>query len=69
MNVPKNERVMLTYVFDGVDCYKVTRNIIGKYTLYKIIDNTLHKLKTSESASDFDAIVIKDREVIVCKSR
>lgn len=61
MKIPKNEKIMLTYVFEGVDCYIVTQNILEKYTLYKITENSLKKLKTSESASDFDDIVKKDR--------
>lgn len=61
MKMPKNEQAMLTYVFDGADCYTVTRNALGKYTLYKIIENTLQKIKTSESAKDFDEIVKRDR--------
>ena len=69
MKIPKNETILLTYVFEGVDCYTVTRNILGKYTLYKIIDSDYQKMKTVESAEDFDRVVKKDREVIVCKSR
>jgi hypothetical protein len=52
-----------------VDCYAVTRNILGKYTLYKITNGDYQKMKTAESAEDFDRVVKKDREVIVCKSR
>ena len=69
MKIPKNEQALLTYVFEGVDCYTVTRNILGKYTLYKITDDGYQKIKTVESAEDFDRVVEKDREVIVCKSR
>lgn len=61
MKTPKNEKMLLTYVFEGVDCYTVTRNILGKYTLYKTINNDWQKLKTAESAVDFDDIVKKDR--------
>lgn len=61
MKIPKNEMTVLTYVFDGVDCYAVTRNILGKYTLYKITDNDYQKLRTAESPLEFDKLVEKDR--------
>lgn len=61
MKTPKNEAVLLTYVFEDVICYIVTRNILGKYTLYKTKDDVWQKLKTSDSASDFDELVNKDR--------
>lgn len=61
MKVPKNEKIVLTYVFDGIDCYLVTQSTLGQYTLYKIQDNNLSKLKTAESVLKFDDIVNKDR--------
>ena len=61
MKIPKNEKILLTYVFEGVDCYTVTRNILEKYTLYKLTNNDWQKLKTSESAVDFDELIKKDR--------
>lgn len=61
MNIPKQEKTVLTYVFDGVGCYTVTQNNLQKYTLYKIIDNGYQKLKTSNTPLDFDEIVKKDR--------
>lgn len=61
MKTPKNETVLLVYIFEGVECYTVTRNIFGKYTLYKTTGDDWQKLKTSESAVDFDEIVKKDR--------
>lgn len=69
MKIPKNEKIVLTYVFKGVDCYIVTRNILEKYTLYKITNDDCQKIKTSESPLEFDRVVEKDREVIVCKSK
>ena len=57
MKIPKNEQILLTYVFEGVDCYVSTRNIFGKYTLYKITDEDYQKIKTAESAEDFDRVV------------
>jgi hypothetical protein len=61
MKIHKNEKIVLTYVFEGVDCYLVTRSTLGQYTLYKIQDNNLSKLKTADSALKFDDIVNKDR--------
>ena len=61
MKIPKNEQRLLTYVFEGVECYTVTRNILGKYTLYKITDGDYQKMKTAESAEDFDRVVYNDR--------
>lgn len=61
MKIPKNENIMVTYVFEGISCYTITRNILGKYILYKITDGDYQKLKTAESPLDFDEIVKKDR--------
>lgn len=61
MKIPKQEQVVLTYVFEGIDCYTVTRNALGKYVLYKILDNDYQKLKTAETPIEFDTIVKKDR--------
>jgi hypothetical protein len=61
MKIPNNEKIMLTYVFEGVDCYAVTQNALGKYVLYKITNNDWQKLKTSDSAANFDEIVNRDR--------
>lgn len=59
MKIPNQEKVVLTYVFDGINCYTVTRNNLQKYILYKIIDNEYQKLKTSNTPLDFDEIVKK----------
>jgi hypothetical protein len=61
MKIPKQENIVLTYVFEGIDCYVVTQNKLQKYILYKIIDNEYQKLKTSDIPLDFDEIVKKDR--------
>lgn len=61
MKIPKQEEIVMTYVFNGVDCYVVTRNLIKKYTLYKIIGDDYQKLKTADSPIEFDKIVEKDR--------
>jgi hypothetical protein len=61
MKIPKQETVLLAYVFKGIDCYIVTRNALEKYILYKILDGDYQKLKTAESPLEFDEIVKKDR--------
>ena len=62
MKIPKQEEIVLTYVFDGVKGYVVTRSPIKQYTLYKVIgDNDYKKLKTSDSPIEFDKLVEKDR--------
>jgi hypothetical protein len=61
MKMPKNEKIIHTYIFEGIDCYVVTRNIFEKYTLYKIIDGDYQKLKTAETPLEFDKIIKKDR--------
>ena len=61
MNISKNETIMQRFVFDEVDCYVVTRNLIGKYTLYKIINDDYQKMKVSETPLEFDELVKKDR--------
>ena len=61
MKLSKSECIVLTYIFDGDKKYSVTRNQLGKYTLYKHIDDDYQKMKTSESPVEFDKIVEKDR--------
>lgn len=61
MKTPKNETTVLAYVFEGVVCYVITRNIIGKYTLYKIIGDDYQRIKVAESPMEFDKLVEKDR--------
>lgn len=61
MKIPKQEKIVLTYVFEGIDCYIVTRNALEKYTLYKILNDDYQKLKTAEAPIEFDEIVKKDR--------
>lgn len=61
MKIPKQEKTVLTYTFDGVKCYIVTRTPLEKYVLYKIVDSDYQKLKTSENPLEFDKIVEKDR--------
>lgn len=61
MQIPKQETITVTYVFDGIKCYIETRNAVGKYTLYKILNNDYQKLKTSATPVDFDEVIKKDR--------
>ena len=61
MKIPKHEKILMTYAFEGVKCYAVTRDAFEKYTLYKIVDDDYVKLKTAESPLEFDKIVKKDR--------
>lgn len=61
MKIPKNETKMTTYVFDGVKCYTITRNNLGRYTLYKIIDDDYQKMKMADSPKDLEVVIDKDR--------
>ena len=62
MKMPKNERPMTRYVFDGVACYRITQNSNGKYILYKIIgDDNYQKMKTAETPIDLEVVIEKDR--------
>lgn len=61
MKIPKHEKILMTYAFEGVKCYAVTRNALEAYTLYKIIGDEYQKLKTAETPIEFDKIVKKDR--------
>ena len=61
MKISKQEKIVLTYVFEGIKCYTVARNILGKYTLYKIVDDDYQKLKTADTPMEFDEIVEQDR--------
>lgn len=62
MKISSNETGMTIYVFDGVECYKITRNTSDKYILYKIIgDNNYQKMKTANSPIELEAVIEKDR--------
>jgi hypothetical protein len=62
MKIPKQEETVMTYVFEGVKCYIVTRSPLRTYTIYKIIgDDDYKKLKTADTPIEFDKIVEKDR--------
>ena len=61
MKISKQENIVVTYIFEEIKSYVVTRNLLGRYTLYKIIDDDYQKLKTAETPIEFDEIVKKDR--------
>ena len=62
MKIPKQEEIVMTYVFEGVKSYVVTCSLLRQYTLYKILgDDDYKKLKTADSPIEFDKIVEKDR--------
>ena len=62
MRIPNNEKIVMSYVFEGVKCYLVTQNALkGKFTLYKIMNNDYHKIMTATSPLEFDETVKKDR--------
>ena len=61
MNIPKQDKIVVTYIFDGLVCYIATRNSAGKYVLYKALNKDYQKLKTSDTPIDFDDIIAKDR--------
>ena len=62
MRVPTNEKIVVTYMLDGVADYVCTRNAIkGKYTLYKVNNGDYQKIKTDNTPIEFDEIVEKNR--------
>lgn len=62
MKIPVNEKIVVTYLNEGVKEYIITHHTLrGKYTLYKIIDDTLQKMKTADTPIEFDELVEKDR--------
>lgn len=60
MKISKQETITETYIRDEVKEYIVTRNLLGKYILYKVKENDYEKLKTAETPVDFKEIVMKD---------
>lgn len=61
MKIPKNEVIIVSYIFEGITEYVTTRNILGKYILYKKTDENYTKIKTSNNPLEFDDIIKKDR--------
>ena len=62
MTIPKNETGMTSYIFNGAECYKITRNAADKYILYKTIgNNNYQKMKTANSPIELETVIEKDR--------
>lgn len=61
MKIPSNETKMTSYIFDGAECYKITRNPMDKYILYKTDGNDYKKMKTANSPIELEAVIEKDR--------
>ncbi len=63
MKIPKNEKSMVSHVFDGVKCYVTTLNTVnGKFNLYKVINNDYEKISTADTPLKFDEVIAKDRK-------
>ena len=63
MKIPKNERGMESYIYDGKKCYYITLNTVnGKFTLYKIINNDYEKMATADSPSKLYKAMKRDRK-------
>lgn len=63
MKIPKNEKSMVSHVFDGIKCYITTQNTVnGKFSLYKVINNDYEKISTADSPLKFDEVIAKDRK-------
>lgn len=60
MKISKQETITERYMKDGAEDYVVTRNNLGKYTLYKVKEDDYEKLKTAETPVGFKEIVMKD---------
>ena len=64
MKIPKNEKGMVSYIYDGETHYRITQNTTnGKFTLYKVIGNDdYEKMATADSPLKLDEIIKKDRK-------
>lgn len=63
MKIPKNEKSMVSHVFDGIKCYITTQNTVnGKFSLYKVINNDYEKISTADTPLKFDEVIAKDRK-------
>ena len=64
MKIPKNEKGMVSYIYDGQKCYYITQNTInGKFTLYKVIgDSDYEKMATADSPLKLEEVMRKDRK-------
>ena len=64
MKIPPSEKITETYLNEGVKEYIVTHHPLkGKYTLHKIVDDKLQKIKTADTPAEFGELVKKDREI------
>lgn len=62
MKIPTKEKLMVSYMFDGVKRYITTKHLVtNKFALYKITDNGYKKLKTANTPLEFNQIVEEDR--------
>jgi hypothetical protein len=66
MKTPINEKIAVTYLSEeGVKEYVVTHHPLkGKYTLYRIVNNTLQRMKIADTPIEFDELVEEDRSEI-----
>jgi hypothetical protein len=64
MKIPKNEKGMVSYIYDGEKRYRITQNTInGKFTLYKVIgEDDYEKMTTADSPLKLDEVINKDRK-------
>lgn len=63
MKISKQEKIVDNYIINGVKKYTITRNLLGKYTLYSLIsDNEYKKIKTDDSPIKFKTIIDKMEE-------
>lgn len=58
MKISKQEKQVERYINKGKITHIVTRNITGKYILYKIENGDCQKIKTSDNPLVFDEIAI-----------
>lgn len=64
MKIPTNEKITETYLDEGVKEYIVTYYPLkDKYTLHKIVDDKLQKIKTADTPAGFGELVKKDKEI------
>ena len=62
MKIPSNEKIVVTYISEGIKDYIITHDPYRhKFILYKIVDGDYRKLGSSDTPIGFDEIVEKDR--------
>lgn len=64
MKIPKNEKCMVSYIYDGEKRYHITQNTTnGKFILYKVINkDDYEKMATADSPLKLDEVIKKDRK-------